>query len=393
MRLGNLFLINFKNYIDCFFTFSPGLNFIYGDNGNGKTNILEAISFLSYTKSFLQSSESDCIKYGESGFEIDGSFFNDIETEFKINLNYSSTEAEKSFILNSEKIIKLNDIIGLFPLVTLSPYDFKLTTGSPHDRRRNFDLLISQTSKIYLNDLRSLSRILKQKNALLRENLVTKKYSFNDLKKMIAGWNDELVNVSLRLIVRRLDFIENFKQFLEESFRELVNLKYEPVIDIESDLLKDSIENIELDELSESFRNRLDEKFNDEVKRGISLAGPQRDNYVFKMKKGNEIYDVRTFASQGEHKIFLIALKLAEYKYINLFSEGSFKGEPIFILDDVFSELDSEKINRVCEILPSYNQLFITSTEKGYMDKLKSYFPANKIRSFEIVNGNAACVA
>jgi DNA replication and repair protein RecF len=150
-----------------FFHIQSGLNFY--EIRKQKTNILEAISYLSYTKSFLQNSETDCVKYGENQFEIHGSFLNEIETEFKINLSYSSADAVKSYILNSEKVNRLNSILGLFPLVTLSPYDLKLTTGSPHERRRDFDLLISQTSRVYLNDLRNLSRILKQKNALLKK--------------------------------------------------------------------------------------------------------------------------------------------------------------------------------------------------------------------------------
>jgi DNA replication and repair protein RecF len=387
MRLGNLVLINFKNYIDCSFTFSPGLNFIYGDNGNGKTNILEAISFMCYTKSFLQNSEADCIKYGENEFNLTGNFYNSVESEFRIKMNYSSAGAVKCFVMNSERISRLNDILGLFPLVTLSPYDLKLTTGSPHERRRNFDLLISQTSRIYLDDLRSLSRVLKQKNALLKENLFSKKYSYDDLKQMIKGWNNELIKLSLKVVVRRLDFIENFRTLLAGCFKDLVSTSYEPAIDIESDLLSDVNDNPDLDTMRENFKKRLEEKCEEEIKRGISLLGPHRDNYIFKMKKGNDIFDVRTFASQGEHKVFLIALKLAEFKYIKQFSEGSFKGDPIFILDDVFSELDGTKVNRVCEILPGYNQLFITSTDKEYLNKLGHFFPAIDTSSFEIVNG------
>lgn len=393
MFLENLFLRNFKNYSSCSFKFNPGLNFIYGENGNGKTNVLEAISFLCYTKSFLQNSDFDCIKNGESDFELKGVFINSIDTQFKIDLDYRSAESQKSYYLNSEKINKLNDVLGLFPLITLSPYDLKITTGPPHERRRNFDLLISQTSKVYLNELRSLSRILKQKNTLLKDNLFSKKYSQVDMKQMIKGWNDELVNVSLKLIVRRLDFVENFRRLLEQSFKELVDLKYEPVFDIESDLLTVDSENIDLDNLAGDFRRKLDEKMTEEMKRGISLLGPHRDNYIFKLKKGSEIFDVRIFASQGEHKIFLIALKLAEFKYISTFSEGSYKGEPILVLDDVFSELDSEKINKVCGILPSYNQLFVTSTEKGFLDKLNSYFAYKNFGSFEIADGRVVYAA
>src|SRR4030095_6173366 len=214
MRLDNLFLFNFKNYNNCSFSFSPRLNFIYGNNGNGKTNILEAISFLCYTKSFLQNAETECIKRGEKSFKVDGSFKNEFDSGLNVNIGYFPDDTGKVFHINGEKISRLNGGLGLFPLVTLSPYDLKLTTGVPLERRRNFDLLISQTSRIYLEDIRNLSRILRQKNTLLKDNLITKRYSYNDLRQMISVWNEELVNVSVKVIVRRMDFMDNFLPLL-----------------------------------------------------------------------------------------------------------------------------------------------------------------------------------
>jgi len=392
MRLESLQLINFKNYGGCSLTFSPGLNFIYGNNGNGKTNILEAISFLSYTKSFLQNIEADCIKYGENSFEVKGSFINNLDSRFRINLRYSSSGLNKEFTLNSEKVVKLNEILGLFPLVTLSPYDLKLTTGIPHERRRSFDLLISQISRVYLNDIRSFSRILKQKNAFLKDNLFSKRYSYVELSQMLELWNNELVNTGLRIAVRRLDFIENFKKLLAEGFRELVDSDYEPIIEIESDLFEGSNHNTDIDLIAENFRKNLEEKTALEIKRGVSLIGPHRDNYIFKFRKNKQVFDIRTFASQGEHKLFIVALKLAEFKYIRQYGEGSSKGAPVLILDDIFSELDKAKVERVCEILPQYNQLFITTTDNSYKDKLVNYFPSEKLKLFEIVNGEALYV-
>lgn len=387
MRLEKLYLFNFKNYGSCSISFCPGLNFIFGDNGNGKTNILESISFLSYTKSFLQNSDSDCLKYGESEFEIKGSFINDLDTEFKMQTEYNTLSPGKTFFLNNSKINRLNDILGLFPLVTLSPYDLKLTTGAPYERRRNFDLLISQTSRVYLEDIRNLSRIIKQKNSLLKENLIYKKHSPADLKNMISIWNDELAGTGIKVLIRRLDFIDSFRELLKNSLKELVDEKYDPIIELESDLLPDDNEHDDIDRLADVFRNDLENKYELEVRRGISLTGPQRDNYVFRMKKGTDVFDVRTVASQGEHKMFIIALKLAEFKYIKRFGETSSKGDPVFLLDDVFSELDRNKVNRLSEILPEYNQIFITTTEQEYGNKLKGYFKNGSFKSFEISNG------
>lgn len=388
MRLDKLFLVNFKNYSSCLFSFCPGLNFIFGNNGNGKTNILESISFLSYTKSFLQNSEADCLKYGEKSFEIKGSLVNEMDTGFRMEAVYDPGNNGKTFYLNSSKINRLNDILGMFPLITLSPYDLKLTTGAPYERRRNFDLLISQTSRVYLEDIRNLSRIIKQKNYLLKDNLLSRKNSPSDMKQMVSIWNEELLNTGIKVIIRRLDFIDNFRILLKESLHELVGDKYDPLVELESDLLPGEHEHYDIDSLAELFRRDLEDKYELEAKRGISMTGPQRDNYIFKMKKDADIFDVRTVASQGEHKMFIIALKLAEFKYIRQYGESTSKGDPVFLMDDVFSELDKNKVNRLCEILPGYNQVFITTTEQEYASKLSKYFQGSNFRSFEISDGS-----
>lgn len=385
MLLSNLRLLNFKNYSNCTFDFNPGLNFIYGDNGNGKTNILEAISFLCYTKSFLQSSESDCVKYGEEALEVTGFFKSSLDTKNKVSFAYNKPDSKKAITLNDESIGRQSLFFGKIPLVVLSPGDIKLTSGSPAERRRSFDILISQISRLYFEDLKNYNRVVKQKNTLLRDNLNQRKYSENQLTDMLKLWNDELIEYGVKIILKRIDVVNEFRKYVEESFKKIVGDSYIPIINYESEAAEG--EEISQNKLEEKFRELLGEKYILELKRGVSLIGPHRDNYSFLMRKNGEVFDIKNFASQGEHKTFLVALRLSEYRYLKDKLEGSGSGSPILLLDDVFSELDSNRINKISGILPEFSQVFITTTVKEYFNLLKSFYPEENISVFQIVNG------
>lgn len=396
MLLENLHLDNFKNYENCSFSFSPELNFIFGENGNGKTNILEAISLLCYSKSFLLNSESDCVKYGENCFNISGSFRNLSGAAQQVKMMFSKESAEKELHFGAEKVTRLNEFIGNFPLVVMSPQDLKLTTGTPQERRRNFDLIISQISRVYLNDLRNYNRVIKQKNSLLKNNLLSKRYSPGEMKSFIETWNGELVLYGVKILIRRLDFLEDFKKYIASCFNEIVGSRYIPSISYESDVFglmdREQILNefSDASRIREYFADTINKNMDSEIKRGISLSGPHRDNYVFGMDKEGQIFDVRTFASQGEHKTFVVALKLSEFEYIKSSLEHTNIGEPILLLDDVFSELDKNRIGRISSFIKNYNQVFVTTTDYDYLELLKSNF--NNIRSYRIINGNAESV-
>lgn len=388
MILEELFLADFKNYHNCSFSFSQKLNFIYGENGNGKTNILEAISMLCYTRSFLQNTEADCVKYGESAFEITGSFRNRVESKSTVKFLYHKEENVKQVICDNDKVTRSNDFLGRFPLVVLSPYDLKLTMGLQQDRRRNFDLLISQISRVYLNDLRKYSKIIKQKNSLLKENLLTKRYSYKELRELVGVWNSELLDLAVKLMVRRMDFIEEFKNYIASCFERIVGSRYTPVITYQSEILEESdISEYNIDSLKVKLQKVLDEKLDAEIKRGISLTGPHRDNYMFYMNKSGELFEMRTSASQGEHKTFVVALKLSEFGYISENLKHTNTGEPVLLLDDVFSELDKGRIERISELITDFNQVFVTTTDKDHFGILKNNF--NDSKTFYIVNGTA----
>ena len=372
-----------------FFLIQPALNFIYGENGNGKTNILEAISYLCYSRSFLLNSEPDCVKYSENSFSISGDFENRIGTVNKLKLLYDKESAVKQLMVNNEKLGRLSSFIGKFPLVVQSPQDIKLTAGTPQDRRRNFDLSCSQVSRVYLDDLKNYNKVVKQKNSLLRENLLYRKYSQREMNGLLEVWNIELVNLGIKIIVRRLDFLEAFKEYLLKSFTEIVGNSYIPIISYECGIIENE-DNTDIKLLKHNFEEQLASKADMELKRGMALIGPHRDNYLFRMNKNGELFDIKTFASQGEHKTFVVSLKLSEFEFIKENLKYSNTGEPILLLDDVFSELDKNRINKISKMITDYNQVFLTSTDKAYLDNLNNH--VKQVNSFRVINGDAALV-
>jgi len=394
MILDHLQLSNFKNYKDCSFNFNPKFNFIYGDNGNGKTNILEAVSMLCFTKSFLQNPEQDCVKYDEEGFRITGEFGNVHGLTNRIIFQYDKQDGKKSIGLNGEPIGSLSSFFGRIPLVVLSPWDIRLTSGTPADRRRNFDILISQISRVYLDDLRNLNRVIKQKNSLLKENFLYRKYSKGEMRKLVDSWNEELIQFGVKVLTKRLQFVSEFSRYMETNFNNMVGDSYLPLLDYESELTGEiNRSDPDLAGLKNNFVRVLIDKFPLEMKRGVTLAGPHRDNYEFKMKKNGKLFDVKAFASQGEHKTFIIALKLSEYMYLKDKLESSNAGEPVLLLDDLYSELDRNRISSISGLLPDFNQVFLTTTDSGYLEFIKKNFEIKDITAFKIVNGTAETIS
>lgn len=390
MILQTLRLKNYKNYKTCSLNFNPRFNFLYGDNGNGKTNLLEAVSMLCYTKSFLQNSEPDCVKYNEDNFEISGEFYNASGTKQTVHFSFDKSAIKKDITFNNDAVHRFSSYFGTFPLVVLSPADICLTAGTPHDKRRNFDLLISQVSKIYFDDLKSLTKIIKQKNSLLKDNLAGRKYSEESVYDLLKLWNEKLSEISSRIVLKRIEFVNEFQEYVKNTFVKITGDSIKPVIEYKCDILTDEIENgVAVDALTRFYNEALKAKMQMELIRGLSLVGPHRDNYVFSMIKNDERFDVRGFASQGEHKAFIVALKISEYQYLRDKLYNSSTGDPLILCDDIFSELDSKRTEKIAGLLADLNQVFITTTDPGYLKIISKYINENDITSFRILDGVA----
>ena len=391
MLLNNIHLFNFRNYDEQQINFNKSFNYLYGNNGEGKTNILEAISYISFGKSFLNSSESDCVKFDTVAFDVDGVYENEVGTEYNVHLNYDLIQKKKTFHLNKEKVTRWsNDIFGRFPVVFLSPHSLEITYGNPSERRKFFDILLAQTSRIYLDFLRNYVRILKQKNALLKNQLSGNAMPGKEFRNLLNSVNEKMVEYASALLMRRFELLNKFKGYFTESYsfltqkNDMPNIRYScDFFDVDECIQTEEVIT-SIEEVQKAMKETLERKQTEEMARGLSVVGPHKDDYIFRLtKNSNKEFELKNFASQGEHKTFVIALKLAEYHFL----KDNLGNAPLLLLDDLLSELDSQRVSKIISHLKNYGQIFLTTTGTGYSKELKEFYDEKSINYFKIENG------
>lgn len=313
-----------------------------GGNGKGKTTLLEAAYYLCTTKSFF-ARDNEVVSFDENEFEIKG-YFKD-KTEDISRVFYSMSENKKYYFQNDKLISKSYNIIGKYPVVLLTPEDHSITQGSPSERRKFVDSVISQASSTYLNILLDYNKTLKHRTVVL--NRLRDSYS-EQLKSELDAWTQRLIDNGTEIIKHRKIFIEQFNEFLRISYSEIMGDDEKPEIKY---IYLDGEDN----GIKEQFGILLDEKRNEEIKRGTNLIGPHRDEFIFSI---NNI-SLKIFGSQGQHKTFQAALRFAEFFYLKEITSKS----PIFLLDDAFGELDAYRAGRISEYLKKVGQTFITITD------------------------------
>lgn len=362
MWLKNITLLNFKNYADASVSFSKTVNAFVGNNGAGKTNLLDAIHYLCLCKGYFNPIDSQQIKTSEDLFLIQGDFNRDERNE-KITCGVKRNQ-KKQFKRNKKEYDKLADHIGLFPLVMISPYDTNIITDGSEERRRFMDNVISQTDAHYLDGLILYNKHLLNRNALLKQIALTRSYD----PSLLEIYNDQLVASGLKIFAKRqqfmLDFIplfDKYYQFLTED-KEQVNLEYQSQLadtGFEQLLLK----SIEKDKLLER-----------------TTTGIHKDDLIFQISD----MPLKKFGSQGQQKSFLIALKLAQYAYLQ-----KYKGfKPLLLLDDIFDKLDDNRMHKLMEMVShqDFGQIFITDTGR---ERVLALFEKIKVplTLFEVNNG------
>lgn len=394
MIIKSLQMNNFRNYENEKIIFSNNFNYIYGKNGAGKTNILEAMSFLSFGKSFLNSKEVDCLLFGKDYFSIEGHYQNELSNQYILSMNYTS--GRKTFSLNKERVNGFSsNIFGKFPLVYLTPHSLNITYGNPSERRKFFDIIFSQINPVYLDYLKELNKILKLKNTLLKETYI--KISQTEFTKLIDSYNELMAEVSAEIVYRRNRFLLEYKKYLENNYKYLTTEDETPEIiyysSIEENYTKEKLDKTDKNCLRDIFKNRFNNIKQEEISKKITLIGPHRDDYIFIINRKhikdtaenkNQKLELKNHASQGEHKTFLIALKLAEYNFI----KDKLGTNPILLLDDVMSELDSFRVNRIINHIPNFSQVFITSTDTNHIDSLQDYLGESDIRILKVENNS-----
>jgi DNA replication and repair protein RecF len=373
MRLTALKLQHFRNHLNSSFEFGGGTNVLLGDNGQGKTNVIEAISYLCLTKSFYANSDAYVLNFGKEIFEVEGIFNSQNSIEHHVRVAYDGRQSQKVVIINKHRLEPFSSVIGKFPVVICSPEHAPITMGGPGERRKFIDFVISQSSGVYFQDLLEYRRVLKQRNKVLFDA----KTSRIEPSLLLESWDEQLIRLGALVIRRRQLFVREFQEFITTAYHHLVGTEEEPTIEYKP-LVQISDESTEM-EIQGLLRTELSEKSWEEKKTGTTLVGPHRDEIVFKINR----LDLRKYASQGQHKTFLIALKVGEFFYLNERCNET----PILLLDDVFSELDEHRAEQLLHFVGDISQTFITSTNARMLDGTIVFGERNK--KFFIQNGTS----
>jgi len=367
MILSSIQLKNFRSHRNINLSFSNRLNYIVGGNGEGKTSVIEAIVYLCTTKGHTAKTDGEAVTFNEKRFEISGKFRG--ETENKASIVYSTIENRKNYFKDEKKITRAADIIGKFPLVLLSPGDHAITQGSPGERRKFVDSVISQASETYLRNLLDYNKTLRQRSSLLSQ---IKEYRDRKAMSELDAWSSILVRTGSYIIKQRKKFVQTFNEYVGQSYNVIMKNMEKP------DIFYTYLDEYFGDNVEEEFERQLVKRREEEIARGTNLVGPQRDDFVFGINGNN----LKTYGSQGQHKTFQVALRFAEFFYLN----EVIGSEPIFLLDDVFGELDAYRARKISEYLTEVGQAFITVTDLSDFSFLrrKETDRVIKIRSGEV---------
>jgi DNA replication and repair protein RecF len=336
VRIEKLLLTQFKNYRQADFQFCPGLNCLLGENGSGKTNLMDAIYFLSLTKSAFHSQDQFSISHGEEFFMLDGGF---VDEDRKIRIKCSvHRQQRKALFADGKPYERFSEHIGRFPVVLVEPGDTDLIREGSEVRRKFFDGVISQMIPSYLQDLLAYSKYLGQRNALLK--LFAERSQIDSL--LLDAYDDPLVDLSERLSKQRADFCAAFEVTFKKHYQYLSQGKEHVSIFYETEIV------------SGHFKDLFKKQRSVDVLAQRTTKGLHKDEYVFQF----DGVPLKKFASQGQLKSFALALRLAQFELM----EQTILKKPILLLDDVFDKLDDLRIDRLLSMIENgvFGQIFIS---------------------------------
>lgn len=373
MRNTNLRLQNFRNHVETDVEWAPHLNVVIGKNGAGKTSLIDAIHYLCMSRSFVSSSDRYVSHHDATFFMIKGHFEGNIRSSFDVGCSYSWGEGKKIFV-NESPLDRLSDLIGMVPVVVLSPGDKELTSEGPKERRSFIDSLISQISPRYLQDLIDFRKARKQRNKLLQEFRGSREV----LKAYLEPWNVQLMEYGARIVAKRTEVLNQFQDYLEREYEVISGMRHKPHLAYQTFCEPSEDEEI----IRERYATKLEEEQDHEIEREITLVGPHRDEIVFYL----DDFELRKYGSQGQHRLFAVALKLAQLLY---FSE-ELDDLPIFLLDDVFGDLDAQRTEVLLNALMEHaGQTFVTAANPIPFDEYVT-FDGAKNRKFRVDQGEVS---
>jgi len=348
MHLKKLALTNFKNYDTTELEFSPRINCFVGNNGVGKTNILDAIHYLSLTKSFFNNIDSISIKHGEEYFIINGSFMMNGE-EDQI---YCAFQKQKQKVLrkNSKEYQKLSEHVGKYPVVMISPADSALISEGSEERRKFLNKIISQYNAGYLDSVLKYSKALQNRNRLLKDFKLSGKFENDELQI----WDSQLVKYGTYVYEERKSLVDELIPVFQEHYSQISSGKEEVRLSYRSHLSEGDFGQALVNSVS---KDRFLE---------YTTIGIHKDDLLLEL----DGYPVKSLGSQGQQKSYLVALKLAKFDYIKSKSGKS----PILLLDDIFDKFDAERVEQIIRLVGNqgFGQIFITDTHQSRLHEILS---------------------
>lgn len=355
MIIKSIELKNFRNYEDLTISFDEGTNILYGNNAQGKTNVLEAAYMSGASKSHKGCKDRDVIRFGEQEAHIRTVVVKK-EKEYQIDMHLKKSRS-KGIAINRIPVRKASELFGILNIVFFSPEDLSIIKNGPAERRRFLDMELCQLDKLYLADLTNYNKILNQRNRLLKDMVYQ-----TDLSDTLPVWDMQLVETGKKIIRRRKQFIEELNEIVHDVHyrisggKEALALIYEPNVD------------------AVSFAEELDKGKIRDFKWCQTSVGPHRDDMLFSIHG----VDIRKFGSQGQQRTSALSLKLSEIELV----KRSIHDTPVLLLDDVLSELDSSRQNYLLNN-NYHTQTIITCT--GLDEFVKNRIQMNRV--FEVING------
>ena len=371
MSLDSLQLLFFKNYDEAALRLSPGLNCFIGDNGSGKTNLLDAIHYLSLTKSAISTSDSLSIKQGADFFVVKGIFSTNSASEHE-TIQVSLRQGQKKTLTHDKQPYeRMADHIGRYPAVLISPYDTDLIRQGSEDRRKYFDSLMAQLDHQFLELLISYNALLRQRNAVLKQGADRSAHGFD--RDYLLALDEQLAPLGQQLTVLREAFLSGYVPIFQRHYRQLADGREAVMLTYKSQLLGADFAQL----------LRANERRDFALQR--STTGSHRDDFVFLM----EDMPVKSHASQGQQKSFAIALKLAQFEML----AAKQHQKPLLLLDDIFDRLDDKRIARLLELVAdeTFGQVFLTDTNLERTDQALARVTIPILR-FRVENGMVAPV-
>lgn len=368
MFIQKIKLENFRNFksLELDFDPNPGIFIMLGENAQGKTNILESISLLAFPRSQRAKTPTELVNFGQNYYTIEAEF-----QKSQLKIGYQIRPSKRTYQLNQVPI-PLKEYLTNFQTVMFTPEDIEIIAGAPHLRRRLVDTILSQTDREYFEDLIEYTKILKQRNALLKRIKQNKAKS-----EELNFWNKKLVNLIELITQKRRSFFEFLTEHLPETYKQLADDNSEKIQIDYSYTAKSRQEHF--DSYRDAIIDNLEAERNREIDAGHTVVGPHRDDFSLKLNDK----PVSQFCSRGEKRSFMLALKLAEIKYLHEVT----RQKPVLLLDDVFSELDKNRRHKLLELTEGY-QTFISTVEKSYFDDYNGQIHLFKVHKNEIIAYN-----